>query len=95
MLQAAITVRTQDAPADSSFEEETQTLVVNAHGALIVLEGKVEEGQTLLITSRATKAEQLCRVVYLRHTSDGKAQIGVEFLTPSPDFWQIVFPPDD
>ncbi|HVA93337.1 MAG TPA: PilZ domain-containing protein [Candidatus Dormibacteraeota bacterium] len=95
ILHLAITVRSQDAPPDNSFEEETQTLVVSAHGALIALEAKVEKDQTLLITNRATQTEQLCRVKYLGPASGGKTQIGVEFLNPSPDFWRIVFPPDN
>lgn len=95
ILNLAIAVRTEGGPRDRSFEEETQTLVVNAHGALIALAGKVEKGQVLRLTNRATKAEQLCQVMYLGPASGGKAQIGVEFLKPSPDFWHIAFPPED
>jgi hypothetical protein len=95
ILSLGVIVRTEDGPKGSSFEEETHTLIVNAHGALIALKSKVAKGQKLRLTNRATKAEQVCRVANLGTTSEGKAQIGVEFLKPSPDFWQISFPPED
>jgi hypothetical protein len=95
ILSLAVLVRTEGAPRESSFEEETRTLVVNAHGALIALAGKVDKGQTLRLTNRATNIEQLCKVSYLGSSSDGKTQIGVEFVTPSPEFWQIAFPPEN
>jgi len=65
------------------------------HGALIVLAGKVTKGQKLRLMNRATKAEQECQVASLGPTTGGKAQVGVEFLKPSPDFWHISFPPED
>lgn len=88
-------VRTEDAPKDKFFEEETHTLIVNAHGALIALASKVVKNQKLRLTNRATKAEQVCRVASVGPNSGGKGQIGIEFLTPSPDFWHISFPPED
>ena len=95
ILSLRVIVRTEDGPKDASFEEETHTLIVNAHGALIALAGKVTKGQKLRVTNRATKAEQACRVASLGPKSEGKTQVGVEFLRPSPDFWQISFPPED
>jgi hypothetical protein len=95
ILSLAVTVRTDGGPKDASFEEETQTLVVNLHGALIVLAAKVAKGQKLRLTNRASKEEQQCRVASVGPATDGKAQVGVEFLKPSPDFWHISFPPED
>jgi PilZ domain len=95
ILSLGVTVRTEDAPKEAAFEEQTSTLVVNAHGALIVLTGKVKKGQNLRITNRASHAQEKCRVVYVGAASGGKAQIGIEFLNPSPDFWHIAFPPED
>ena len=95
LLSLPVTVRTEDSPHDASFKEETQTLVVNAHGALIALAGHVEKGQALHLTSRTMREEQQCRVTYVGPTTGGKAQIGVEFTKPSPDFWRIAFPPED
>ena len=95
ILSLPVTVRTEGGSRDASFEETTQTLIVNAHGALIAIAGKVEKGQTLRLTNRTTHEEQLCHVMYVGPVSGGKAQIGVEFKTPSPDFWHIAFPPED
>jgi hypothetical protein len=90
-----VTVRTEGGPKETSFEEETHTIVVNSHGALIGLRGKVAKGQKLRVTNRATKEEQLCQVASVAPTPGGKPQVGVEFLKPSPDFWRISFPPED
>jgi hypothetical protein len=95
ILSMPITVRTDGGPQSASFEEDTQTLVVNMHGALIVLAAKVAKGQKLLVKNRSTKEEQTCRVATVSPASAGKSQIGVEFLKPSPDFWRISFPPED
>jgi hypothetical protein len=95
ILTLSVTVRTEGAPKESSFEEETQTLLVNLHGALILLKGKVAKGQKLRLTNRRTKEEQLCQVATVSPGTGGKAQVGVEFLKPSPDFWRISFPPED
>jgi|SRR5215472_7012538 len=95
MISVAIIVGTEDAPKNSSFEEETSTLIVNAHGALIALSGKVEKGQKLRLTNRASRTVELCRVVSANPSSGGKAQVAIEFLKPSPDFWHIAFPPED
>jgi len=95
ILSLGIIVRTEDAPKDRAFEEETHTLIVNAHGALIALTGRVSKGQKLRLTNRATKEERVCQVVNLSQASPSKGQIGVEFLSPSPDFWHISFPPED
>jgi hypothetical protein len=95
LLSIPVIVRTKDGQAHAAFNEETQTLVVNAHGALIALAGRVEQKQTLHLVNRTTKQELECRVTYVGPITAGKAQIGVEFTTPSPDFWRIAFPPED
>jgi hypothetical protein len=81
--------------ARGPFNEVAQTLVVNAHGALIALEADVSEGQQLQIQSPATSEIMLCRVAHVGPVKDGKRHIGVEFAEPAPRFWQITFPPDD
>jgi hypothetical protein len=68
---------------------------VNAHGALIAISGRVQKGQKLRLTNRASKAFEMCRVVSANPGSAGKVQVAVEFLKPSPDFWHIAFPPED
>jgi len=77
------------------FKEETRTLVVNAHGALISLSAAVVAQQSITLTNKATQQSIECRVVHISGAQSGKSQVGVEFVKPSGKFWQIDFPPDD
>jgi PilZ domain len=77
------------------FEEETRTLVVNAHGALISLVAPVPAGQQIRLSNKATHQSLNCRVVYVSKPQAGRSQMGIEFEKPWPSFWQIDFPPDD
>ncbi len=81
--------------ANQDFDEETRTLVVNAHGALISLAAKVRAGQEVTLSNSSTQSSIGCRIVYLGNPTSGKVQMGIEFLKPCPSFWQIDFPPDD
>lgn len=94
LVQIPVQLRTER-DAKQSFEEDTRTLVVNAHGALVALLHSVQNGQALLLKNKASSEEQVCRVVYLGAAQDGKAQVGVEFAAPAPNFWHIAFPPED
>lgn len=80
---------------NKDFMEETRTLVVNAHGALISLAARVAANQSILVENKATNQSLKCRVVYLGTTQGGKTQMGIEFSEPSARFWQIDFPPED
>jgi hypothetical protein len=77
-----------------TFSEKTQTLVINAHGALITLAAKISQGQLLKIQSDSHPEKQDCRVVYVGPTMEDKTQLGIEFTKPSPHFWHIAFPPE-
>ena len=75
--------------------EETRTLTVNTHGALIVLRMTVERGQLLTLKNPKTEQELSCRVVNVGPRQSGKTEVGVEFEQPAPRFWRIAFPPAD
>jgi hypothetical protein len=77
------------------FREETRTLVVNAHGALISLAAQVKAGQQIRMANKATLQALNCRIVYVSSPQAGRMQMGIEFEKPCPSFWQIDFPPDD
>jgi hypothetical protein len=77
------------------FTEEARTLVVNAHGALIALTMRVIPNQIIVVANKATRQSLECRVVHVGNSQGGKIQLGLEFVKPSPTFWQIDFPPDD
>lgn len=80
---------------EGPFTEDTQTMVVNAHGALVGLKAKVVNGQTIQIKNVVSQEEQECRIIWVGPTTDGRAQCGIEFVKPSPKFWGISFPPTD
>jgi hypothetical protein len=80
--------------AQGPFTEKTQTLVINAHGALITLTARVSNGQSLQMHTDSHPEKQACRVVYVGPTVDGKTQLGVEFSQSAPHFWHIAFPPE-
>jgi len=75
--------------------EETRTVTVNAHGAMILLATKVSIGQLLTLRNSRTGEEIACRVVYVSPHESEKRQVGVDFMNPCPRFWRISFPPPD
>lgn len=85
----------REGPGKNVASEETNTLIVNAHGALLRLALTVEIGQLLRIKNIRTQEELVCRVITFEPRSSGKAQVGVEFEHASPRFWRIAFPPSD
>jgi hypothetical protein len=77
------------------FLQDTCTLNVSAHGALITLTTVVAAGQKLILTNLSTCDEAVCQVAYLGSTERGKTQVGIEFIDPAPRFWRMAFPPED
>jgi hypothetical protein len=94
LLSVPIRVIGKDA-GNGDFEEQTRTLVVNAHGALISLQTPVMPNQAITVANKATNQLRECRVVHVGTQAAGKVQVGIEFVKPSPSFWQIDFPPED
>ena len=92
ILSIAVTISGHTGSNKTLFSEDTKTLVVNVHGALVTLAAKVEKGSAVTLINRATRQEQPCKVTYLGPTSEGKTQVGLEFVQPSPEFWHIAFP---
>jgi hypothetical protein len=77
------------------FYERAQTLVVNAHGALMALAEKVTPKQRLLMQNIDSGEQKECRVVYVKKELAGPTKVAVEFTRPAPSFWRIAYPPDD
>lgn len=77
------------------FRENSQTIVINAHGGLLYLHESLGIGSDLILTNPITEEEQDCRVVYVGDTSEKGTRIGVEFLAPCPHFWGVDFAPPD
>lgn len=74
------------------FHEETFTVTVSAHGALLMMATKVAMGQSVTLMN-AARNEREGRISYLGRDHAGLAQVGIEFLRPAPDFWPIDSPP--
>jgi len=94
LLQIQILVRAQF-EGDTALTEETNTLVVNADGALISLAMRVKPGQRLVLRNWSTAKEQDCRVVHVREKPIGKNEVGIAFPCPMPKFWGLAFPLPD
>jgi hypothetical protein len=94
LMQVGIRIRGRDAQG-KDFEEMTETLAINAHGALILVSARVISGGVVRMKHNKTEEEQECHVAFLGPVRSGKAEIGVEFTTPSPNFWRVAFPPED
>ena len=72
-----------------SFKEETVTLSINSHGALLALAANVAIGQRLLLMNPQTWDEVEVRVSRLAALYDERTQVAVEFAHPAPQFWGI------
>jgi hypothetical protein len=77
------------------FSERAQTLVVNAHGALMALVEKVKPKHRLLVQNTDSGEQKECRVVYVEKELAGPTKVAVEFTRPAPSFWRIAYPPAD
>jgi len=78
-----------------SFQEETFTLTVSAHGALLLLAARVELGQNVVLMNPKSWDQREGRVAYLGKPHAGLSQVGIEFKRPAPEFWSIDSPPAD
>jgi hypothetical protein len=94
LMQVGVRIRGKDAQG-KDFEEGTETLAINAHGALILLTARVTSGSVVHMKHNRTEEEQECQVAYLGPVRNGKAEIGLEFSQPRPTFWRVAFPPED
>jgi hypothetical protein len=77
------------------FKEETFTLTVSAHGALIVLAASVALGQTIKLTNLKSKGQHEATVAFLGPPYAGLSTVGIQFSQPAPEFWAISSPPAD
>jgi len=91
-IRIAVVVRSQE---KRTLSEKTHTLLVNAHGALLLLGIPVSVNKFVVLENPSTGQEILCRVTHVGTEFMGKAQVGIEFIKPAPEFWGISPRPDD
>ncbi len=90
-LSIPVSVSEPEADQQATMER-THTLAVNRYGGLLSLRSTVNRGQSLLMTNAFSRVSKECRVVYLGPNQQDKRQVGVEFVGPVTDFWNISFP---
>lgn len=91
----AMAVRVVVNRGKESFQEDTATETVNAHGCMVRLAARVTRGEALVLTNLRSEEGVECRVASLGQTESGKTQVGLEFTKPAAHFWHMAFPPDD
>jgi hypothetical protein len=94
LMQVSVRIRGEDGQGNK-IEEETETLAINAHGALVLLKARLTSGSKVLLQHKRTEEEQECHVAFLGPVRSGKAEVGLEFSAPRPGFWRVAFPPED
>lgn len=71
------------------------TVAVNIHGAMVLCPRTLDTETTLEIVNGRTNEKIISRVTRAPRDSAEGFLIPVEFTTPSPNFWQISFPPEN
>ncbi|HEY1422193.1 MAG TPA: hypothetical protein VGF20_01980 [Candidatus Acidoferrum sp.] len=94
LMQVSVRIHGLDSQGNK-FDEEADTLAINAHGALILLTARVTSGSLLMLRNNTTKEEQESVVAFLGPVRGNKCEIGLEFSARRPSFWRIAFPPED
>lgn len=69
------------------------THTVSAGGAMVILKEGISEGTQVTVENPATKSKVDAKVVRPPQMNPEGSMVPVEFVTPSPTFWNIFFPP--
>jgi hypothetical protein len=93
-LQVPVVVEVSQ-PNQPPLREETQTVVLNAHGTLLEMRAALETGRTVTLRNVRTTEQIECLVKLVTPTDGGKFNVALEFKRPNASFWQISFPPED
>jgi hypothetical protein len=79
-------------PDGRPFRDLTETQSVNAYGTRVCFSHLVTPGQSVLLVHGITEEEKECHIVYVKPEKKGKWQVGLEFVRPNGNFWQIFQP---
>jgi hypothetical protein len=93
-MRTAVTVYGQGSDG-RIFAEDGFSAIVSAHGAMVPMATPVKPQQRLFLLNMRTLEEVECYVAAIGKTEDGKAEVGIGFTEPHPNFWGLSFPPDD
>ena len=75
------------------FWEDTYTISISTHGALVILTTKIMIGQILVLVNPRNWDERNVRVTRIGSSDGKKTHVGIEFASPSPEFWLVGAPP--
>ena len=87
-LRVTVMVRGQSTER-GPFREETETLSINSHGALLALSADVALGQKVVLMNPQTWNETEARVSRLAALHSQWTEVAVEFTQPATQFWPI------
>jgi hypothetical protein len=90
-------VATGARPGDQSekrelFTEETETVLVFEHGAVIHLAAAVAVGQMIFLTNKQTGKEVVAQVLRKRSYRPTACYVELDFTEPALGFWGVEFP---
>jgi hypothetical protein len=94
LMQVPVRISTPSG-ATAPFEEDSTTMSISAHGALILMSGRVKKGQRLILSNIRTESDLECIVAYIGESQGARAEVGVAFVMSSSAFWHVTFPPPD
>ena len=69
------------------------THTVSAGGAMVILKEGIGEGTKVTVENPITKVKVEGKVIRPPQMNQEGSLVPVEFVTPSPTFWNIFFPP--
>ncbi len=69
------------------------THTVSAGGAMVILKEGISEGTKVTVENPITKIKVEGKVIRPPQMNQEGSLVPVEFVTPSPTFWNIFFPP--
>ena len=94
MIQVPVYAHFQS-PDGREVRVDAFTLLVKAHGCLLAMDFKPEEGQRMKLVNPKSSLEQSGKVIRAQRSRDGAYAVAFEFDSPSPHLWSLVFPPTD
>ncbi len=85
---ASVPVRLSSAKPSQLWEEDTQTLMLSRHGALVECQHPAEMGETILLMRRDTGRQARARVAWRQRGKENRLEVGIEILD-CENFWEL------
>ncbi|HTQ97745.1 MAG TPA: hypothetical protein VMH89_13125, partial [Candidatus Acidoferrum sp.] len=74
------------------FSENTQTVLIFPHGAVIRINTPLASGQLVFLTNEKTKKEIVCQVVKSKSSGAAGSYVELQFTEPATGFWGLQIP---